>query len=437
MVAVVVLLLAGLLTVGSSDPAAAATEQTGLDGLARFHFGIDELPSSGTLTVNSQLRATDSAAYAARARISADGTVELSITRERDGDVVTVSERKLSPVKLVPGETLVVRLEVEGTSSVTLDAGMRHGSTWTGVSATDASGERLVEPGAARQAVTVAAGTPVPALVRDPDIEFAAGAASPNASNTGVPEGTQLTRHEGNLVADVDGMVIDGLEVHGIVDIRADNVVIKTSRIVGGDSPNFALVHNVNADPGNSFTVIDSEIAANTESTKWNGIYGSNFTATRVNVHHVTDPIRVSGDNVTVRDSWLHDTTYKAQDSERRDGGPTHDDNIQIQGGGNIVIEGNRMESTHNAAIMIAQEASRPPIGTISIKGNYLNDGACTIKISETPTDIHPVIEDNVFGPDRVHDGCTVLALRRNAPTMSGNTMAADGSDADGTLRLF
>ena len=55
----------------------------------------------------------------------------------------------------------------------------------------------------------------------------------PSAATTGVPEGTKLTVHEGDLTVSTAGAVIDGLEVRGLLIINAPDVVIKNSRIVG------------------------------------------------------------------------------------------------------------------------------------------------------------------------------------------------------------
>ena len=130
-----------------------------------------------------------------------------------------------------------------------------------------------------------------------------------------------------------------------------------------------------NVASGQPFTIVDSELVPTTTSPYWNGIMGSNFTAARVDIHRVVDPIRVLGSNVTVRDSWLHDNSHYVNDP-LWNGGPSHTDSIQIQAGTNIVIEGNRVEGAHNAAVQITQDTSRTRVGTIRIADNYLQGGA-------------------------------------------------------------
>ena len=251
------------------------------------------------------------------------------------------------------------------------------------------------------------------------------GAGFPNASTTGVPAGVKLTRYDGDIVITKPNTVIDGLEVHGTITVNAPGAVIKNSKIVGGSTPaSTGLVNNVVS--GASFTIKDSELVAATPSTLWNGVFGSNFTAERVNVHGVVDPMRVLGGNVVIRDSWLHDTTYSKTDP-LRNGTPTHDDTIQIQAGSGILIEGNRLEDAHNAGVMISQDASRSTLSDIVIRDNYLQGGACTINIAATPKTIRPQVTANVFGPQRIYATCAITAPTANAPSLSGNTWGATG----------
>jgi len=271
--------------------------------------------------------------------------------------------------------------------------------------------------------------TPSPTPTTPPVVPPASGSDNgggfPNASTTGVPAGVKLTRYDGDIVITKPNTVIDGLEVHGTITVNAPGAVIKNSKIVGGSTPaSTGLVNNVVS--GASFTIEDSELVAATPSTLWNGVFGSNFTAERINVHGVVDSVRVLGGNVVVRDSWLHDTTYSKTDP-LRNGTPTHDDTIQIQAGSGILIEGNRLEDAHNAGVMISQDASRSTLSNIVIRDNYLQGGACTINIAATPKTIRPQVTANVFGPQRIYATCAITAPTSNAPSLSGNIWGATG----------
>ncbi|WP_433180430.1 hypothetical protein [Actinoallomurus sp. CA-150999] len=57
----------------------------------------------------------------------------------------------------------------------------------------------------------------------------------PNARNTGVPAGTHLKSHTGNLTIRKDGTVIKGWKLHGSLDIYAKNVTIVDSEITSAN----------------------------------------------------------------------------------------------------------------------------------------------------------------------------------------------------------
>jgi hypothetical protein len=56
----------------------------------------------------------------------------------------------------------------------------------------------------------------------------------PSAANTGVPPGTMFTTRTStgcNWVITTDGTVVDGVDLHGCIDVEANNVTIQNSRI--------------------------------------------------------------------------------------------------------------------------------------------------------------------------------------------------------------
>ena len=212
------------------------------------------------------------------------------------------------------------------------------------------------------------------------------------------PTGTKLTVHEGDLTVTTPGAVIDGVEVHGLLIVNAPDVVIKNSRILGrAVNGSTGLVSNVRS--GLPFTIQDSEITAAVPSPYLNGIFGSAFTALRVDISNVIDPIHVIGGDVEIRDSWLHDNDHYEQDP-LWDGTPSHSDSLQIEAGNDISVIGNRMEGAHNAAVQITQNTSKAPLGNVRISGNYFNDGGCTVNIARTPAAIAGFsVTDNVVRP--------------------------------------
>ncbi len=55
----------------------------------------------------------------------------------------------------------------------------------------------------------------------------------PTTATAGVPAGTALTVVNGGLTVTTNGAVVPGKEIHGCVDVRASNVTIRNSRIIG------------------------------------------------------------------------------------------------------------------------------------------------------------------------------------------------------------
>ena len=246
----------------------------------------------------------------------------------------------------------------------------------------------------------------------------------PGAHNTGVPAGTQLRVHRGDLVITRPGTVIDGLDIHGYVDVRAKDVTIRNSIIRGGAAGGQdSLVRS--ASDGASLTITDSELAPNVRHPNIDGLRGWNINAQRLNIHHVIDTAHFWGSgNVQLRDSWIHDNLHYANDPNWG-GKPSHDDNIQIQSGSGYWITGNRIEGSMNAGIMITQDAGRT--ANIMIRDNFLDGGGCTINAHDKGKGQFQNIDirDNVFGTSSAF-GCQLIHTAGDI-TFTNNSMV-DGS---------
>lgn len=241
----------------------------------------------------------------------------------------------------------------------------------------------------------------------------------PDATNTGVPAGRALTVHRGDLTIKTPGTVIDSLDVYGVVVVRADNVVIKNTRIRGRSATFYTALVNNNQGARN-LVIQDSELAADVESPYLYGILGAQFTAERVQIHRVIDAVHVTGPNVTVRASYLHDLSHF--DADPNFGGtPSHDDNVQIQAGSNIRIVGNTVEGSWNAGVQITQDAG--VVRDVQITDNWLDGGMCTINVAEKGRGPISglVVTSNTFGrATRVND-CAVVAPTTTVLTQADN----------------
>ncbi|HEY3436221.1 MAG TPA: hypothetical protein VGK35_00920, partial [Actinotalea sp.] len=152
--------------------------------------------------------------------------------------------------------------------------------------------------------------------------------------------------------------------------------------------------------------IIDTELVAAYPSYWIDGFVGNNVTFTRVNVHGVVDTIKLTGDNVLIQDSWLHDNTYYAMTPSGHD---THTDNVQIQAGNNITVKNTVMTGARNAAMMITQDAG--PVSNVVWSGNHADGGSCTINIAEKT--YGPIkglnFSGNVFGYNTELYHCAII----------------------------
>ena len=231
---------------------------------------------------------------------------------------------------------------------------------------------------------------------------------APTATNTGVPAGTVLKVVNGDIKVTKAGTVLDALDVRGLIKIQADNVTIKNS-IVRGRTMNGsgALINNL--DGFKNLVITDTELFPSVASPDSNGIFGYNFTATRLNIHNVIDGIHITGSNVLIQKSWIHDHMHYLKD-KNHGGMPSHDDSIQVQSGNNITVTGNRLTDSHSAAVQITQDRGR--VSNFVYTNNFANNGACTVNIAEKSYGplLGTVIKDNKFGRDTKVANCAVIA---------------------------
>lgn len=240
----------------------------------------------------------------------------------------------------------------------------------------------------------------------------------PGAGNTGVPAGTKLTVHNGDINITADNTVIDGWDIHGFVRVNASNVTIRNSIIRGGDAKGTgrAVIQAYGVHP--NFLIQDSTILPDFPSLWLDGLDGAHFTALRVDISGVVDSVKVIGDDVTIRDSYLHGNRHYTNDPTHPDG-ISHDDSIQFEGGTNFLAEHNTILGAYNAAWMVTQNWARS--SNMRLIGNWIGGGGCTVNVSEKGKGpiTGLVLRDNQFGPSRLN--CAVIAPPTSAPTMVNN----------------
>ena len=241
----------------------------------------------------------------------------------------------------------------------------------------------------------------------------------------GVPDGVDLKVHNGDITVTRAGTVIDGLDVRGIIRIKAPDVTIKNTLVRGKAlSSNNSMISNY----GNNynFTVINSELRASYPSPWINGILGSNFTVRNTQISRVIDPIHITGSNVTVERNWLHANLHYDRDPNHGNG-PSHDDSIQVQAGNNIKIINNVMTDAHNAVLQVTQDAG--DVSNLLFEGNAVDHGFCSVNISQK--DRGPIygltFKDNRFGLNTEHPDCAVISPSTTKVSLVNNWFEDNG----------
>ncbi|MFS0701031.1 hypothetical protein AB6N24_13755 [Cellulomonas sp. 179-A 4D5 NHS] len=241
------------------------------------------------------------------------------------------------------------------------------------------------------------------------------------AASTGVPTGTALKVHTGDLVVTTPGAVIDALDVRGFIKVQAPNVTIKRTIVRGRPiTSSFALI--TNSAGQYPFTIEDSELVAADASPHIAGIIGHNFTVRRTEIAKVIDSVHITGSNVTVENSWLHDNLIYMQDPNHN-GGPSHADNVQIQGGSNFMFRGNTIEGAHSSAFQTTQD--RTVTSNITVTNNKIDGGACSVNIAYG-SKYGPIqgitVSNNVFGTAQRIAKCAIIAPTTNTIVNTNNT---------------
>lgn len=188
----------------------------------------------------------------------------------------------------------------------------------------------------------------------------------PGYSNTGVPASdmSHLTP-SATITVTQPGAVINGLDVHGCILVRANNVTIENTRVTGS-----CQASRLNIDTGSEdFTGIlikDVEIDG-MDSRAGAGVGYSGYTCLRCNVHRVGQGL-VATHNVTIQDSWVHDLYYS-------DG--QHIEAVLSNGGSKILLLHNSLDAPPSAGTTAAVSlfGDFATISDVMVKDNLLNAG--------------------------------------------------------------
>jgi hypothetical protein len=227
----------------------------------------------------------------------------------------------------------------------------------------------------------------------------------PGPGNTGVPGDVKL-RAAGSIVVTKKGVVIEGLDIHGSLDIHADDVVVRNCRVRGGDVWGIRVYDGVAG-----VRIEDSTIAPATASARMDGLRAEGeVTAVRLDITRTSAGIK-AGSGTRVESSWVHGLAGDRSDA------------VQILSGTGITLAGNSLEGAGNAAVLASPVYG--PVTGLAIEGNWLAGGTYTLTLRGGP-----------YGPLkglRVTGNRFVKTARRGPAVVdgqfeqSGNVWAADG----------
>jgi hypothetical protein len=180
----------------------------------------------------------------------------------------------------------------------------------------------------------------------------------PNASNTGVPAGTKLTS-SGPISVTKDGTVIDGKQVNGDITVRANNVTIENTKVLGGRidlgwDQNGIMIKDVEVD-GEGKSPSNERVPA----------IGSNgYTCIRCNVHGWNSGFDVRN-NVTIEDSWAHDIGPASS---------THKTALGSNGANHVVVRHNVLScEVSGCSAAIAFYGDFTPVSNVVVDDNLFN----------------------------------------------------------------
>jgi hypothetical protein len=150
----------------------------------------------------------------------------------------------------------------------------------------------------------------------------------PDASNTGVPVGTTLTRYTGPCTI-TSTTTLNNVDATGCLAllIRAPNVVINSSKLPRIDVTDSRI---------GSVSIADSTILGGNWSD--GAVWGYNITVTRSNITGGQHNFHCAG-NCTLTDSWLHD-------QYNPDGQSYHNNAFITNGGSNMLVRHNTLHCT-------------------------------------------------------------------------------------------
>ncbi len=188
----------------------------------------------------------------------------------------------------------------------------------------------------------------------------------PGPNNTGVPAGTQLTVHSGDLTIAQSNYTLQNTEVDGCLTLNSGltNITIKNVRVKG------ACIWPIRNNGATGVTIQDTEIdGLNNTANNDAGAAGDNMTFLRVSIYGVYDGMK-AGDNETVQDCYIHDLLTTST---------SHSDGIQTLGTTSLTIRHNTILQNGDGTSIILSTGSATDMRNVLMDKNLFGGGGFTV----------------------------------------------------------
>ncbi|MDH3500042.1 MAG: S-layer homology domain-containing protein [Acidimicrobiia bacterium] len=220
----------------------------------------------------------------------------------------------------------------------------------------------------------------------------------PDATTSGLTNPEILTVHEGDMLVQESGAVIENLEIRGTLEIRgADNVTVRNVWIYTSG------FWTIRVNDG-SAVIEDVEVgSASTPGER--GVGGDNITLRRANIHHVEDAIKL-GDNSSYDWVYCHDLASPNPqphfDCVQNDGGASNVRMTRMYLDPTPAPGFDGFSGSGNAALFVKSDLG--PIDGVTLMDSYLDAGGYSVFSTDggygPPTNVR--IINNTFGTGQV-----------------------------------
>lgn len=189
----------------------------------------------------------------------------------------------------------------------------------------------------------------------------------PDAGSTGwAHTGAALQPYPGPYRITTSGAVVDGADLSDCLEIAADHVTVRRSRVRTANLCGSALIAVSSPGGAASGVVLEDLELDGLSAASSRGVTGSGFAARRLDVHGVQFGFDLGG-GTSVEESWIHDLAGEPAAA------------IACHGGSTIALRHNDLQNQNasDAAVFLAGDFA--PIAGVLLRNNRLAGGGYTL----------------------------------------------------------